>query len=218
MFDNLPLFTQALGLQEPWKVDEIVFDKDKGRLDIYILRNRGSKHPCPECGEECHIHDTKNRAWRHLNFFQYQAYIHCNMPRTKCTTHGIKQVDAPWARAGSGFTMLLEAFIMELARVMPVNSLANLIGEYDTKIWRVINHYIDKAREQEDYSNVVNIGIDETSSKRGHNYVSVFVDLDKPKVIYARPFFFGAGTPGKMLPREHLLKQILKNITVTRKT
>lgn len=65
---------------------------------------------------------------------------------------------------------------------MPVNSLAKMVGEYDTRIWRVINHYVEEARK--DLSQVERVGIDETSSQRGHNYVSVFVDLDQAKVIY----------------------------------
>ncbi len=81
--------------------------------------------------------------------------------------------------------MLFEAFMIELCKAMPVNTLAKLIGEHDTRIWRVIKHYVTEAREKENFSEVINVGIDETSSKRGHNYVSVFVDLNESKVIYA---------------------------------
>ncbi len=88
MFNNYDLFTQALGLQEPWKVDKVQFDQEKGQLDIHVSHKRGSKIPCPDCGKNCSIHDTKERTWRHLNFFQFHAYIHCKVPRTKCDKHG----------------------------------------------------------------------------------------------------------------------------------
>jgi len=185
MFNHQELFTKALGLQEPWKVDRVEFNQDNGQLDLYISRRRGSKHPCPHCKTECGVHDTKKRTWRHLNFFQYKAYIHCDVPRIKCKEHGVVQIEVPWSRPDSGFTMLLEALIIQLSTVMPVNSVAKLIGEYDTRLWRVINHYVAEARKKEDFSEVTNVGIDETSSKKGHNYVSVFVDLDESRVIYA---------------------------------
>ena len=185
MIDNIILFTAALGLQPPWEVSKVDFNPDEGRLDIYISRDRGSKHPCPKCETECNVHDTQARTWRHLNFFQYRAYIHCDIPRIKCQTHGVLQIEVPWSRPGSGFTLLFEAFMIELSRVMPVNSLAKIVKEHDTRIWRVINHYVEEARQKQDYSKVISVGIDETSSKRGHNYVSVFVDLDESSVIYA---------------------------------
>ena len=184
MNNEIKLFTAALGLQPPWEVSQVEFKPDEGRLDIYISRERGSKHPCPKCAVECDVHDTQARTWRHLNFFQYRAYIHCDTPRIKCQAHGVLQVETPWSRPGSGFTLLFEAFMIELSKVMPVNSIAKMVGEHDTRIWRVVNYYVEEARNNLDFSRVAKVGIDETSSKRGHNYVSVFIDLDQTRVVY----------------------------------
>lgn len=185
MFNQIDLFTNALGLEKPWTVKDVKFDATEGRLDIYISRIKKTKVQCPVCGKEYTPHDSKSRTWRHLNFFQYEAYIHCDVPRCKCDEHKVKQIDVPWAREGSGFTLLFEAFIMTMARSMPVNTLANIINEYSSRIWRVIDHYVAEAYESVDFSSVSDIGIDETSSKRGHNYITLFVDLDKSKVLFA---------------------------------
>jgi len=99
-------------------------------------------------------------------------------------TMGVLQVKAPWAEPGSGFTMLFEAFIMQLATAMTVNEIAELVGEHDTRLWRILNRYVEETRAKEDYSSTDKIGIDETSSKKGHNYITIFVDLDKSKIIY----------------------------------
>jgi transposase len=90
----------------------------------------------------------------------------------------------PWSRPRSGFTLLFDAFIMELAASMTVNEIAQLVDEHDTRLQRIINHYVDEARAKENYSDVENIGIDETSSKKGHNYITLFVDLEESKVLY----------------------------------
>ncbi len=70
-----------------------------------------------------------------------------------------------------------------MAKHLPVRVIADMIDEYDTRLWRFIQHYVNEAREKEDYSEVEMIGIDETS-KKGHNYITVVADLDKKKVIF----------------------------------
>ena len=76
---------------------------------------------------------------------------------------------------------------MAMAKEMPVNAIARLVGEHDTRIWRVLHHYVEEARSEQDYSRVCTVGMDETSSKRGHNYITVFVDMDKSMVLFATP-------------------------------
>jgi transposase len=89
-----------------------------------------------------------------------------------------------WARERSGFTLLFEALIMAMVKEMPVNAVAGLVGEYDKRIWRVVQHYVDLAVEAQDLSGVERVGIDETSSRRGHEYVSVFADLDERRTVF----------------------------------
>jgi transposase len=78
---------------------------------------------------------------------------------------------------------------MALVREMPVNAAAALLGEHDTRLWRVLDHYVQSARAQADHSQVKRIGIDETSARRGHDYISLFFDLDQRRLLF--------GTEGK---------------------
>jgi len=185
--NDLTLFQLALGLEEPWYVSSSTFDVDKKRLDIRIDFKPGSVFRCPHCGREgVKAYDTTEMTWRHLNFFQHEAYLTARVPRISCSDCGILKLQSfPWSRRESGFTLLFEAMIMAMAKSMPVKSIAAIIGEHDTRIWRIINHYVEEAREREDHSAVTMVGVDETSSKRGHNYVTLFVDLAVPKVLFA---------------------------------
>lgn len=79
--------------------------------------------------------------------------------------------------------VLFEAFVLVLAKEMPVNA-ARLLGEHDTRIWRLLHFHIQRARAKEDFSQVERVGVDETSRRRGHHYVSVFVDLEVPRAIF----------------------------------
>jgi transposase len=181
---ELEMFQAALGLGSEWQVVKRQFNADEKRLDIYIDFERGTRFECPECRERCGVYDTKEREWQHLNFFQHGTYIHARLPRVKCRTHGVKQVEVPWARAGTGFTLLLEAMIMALSREMPVRSIAEATGIQDTRIWRIIDYHVQREVESQDLSGVRKVGVDETSRRRGHRYVTLFVDMETSKVIY----------------------------------
>ncbi|HDH27651.1 MAG TPA: ISL3 family transposase, partial [Euryarchaeota archaeon] len=179
------LFARALGLEAPWQLARVTFSEEDRELHLYLDFKRGGRFSCPDCGEvELTAYDTQDKKWRHLDFFQHQAFLHARVPRVRCPSCGVRQVAVPWARSGSGFTLLFEALIMTLVQDLPVKALARLIGEHDTRIWRVLRHYIDEARSREDYQDVHRIGIDETARKRGHQYVSLFVDLDRSRVLF----------------------------------
>jgi long-subunit acyl-CoA synthetase (AMP-forming) len=70
----------------------------------------------------------------------------------------VRQATLPWARPGSGFSHLFEAFLMTLAAEMPVRAIADLVGEHDTRAWRVVHHHIERARAIEDFSSVRHLG------------------------------------------------------------
>jgi transposase len=76
---------------------------------------------------------------------------------------------------------------MQLAKVMPVLDSARLVGEHDTLIWRMVNHYGDMARSKADHSAVTQVGMDETAARRGHDYVSLFVDMKERRVLFVTP-------------------------------
>jgi transposase len=130
------------------------------------------------------VHDTEEKTWRHLDFFQHQAYLTARVPRVRCPEHNVRQVRLPWARERSGFTLLFEALVMALVKEMPVAAIGELIGESDMRIWRIVHHYVDRAVEAQDLCGLERAGIDETSSRRGQNYVSVFADLDERRAVY----------------------------------
>src|SRR6516164_3048236 len=134
------------------------------------------------CG--CPAYDSEEKTWRHLNFFQHEAYLHARVPRVTCKECGIKQVPVPWARSDSGFTLLFEALVMAMVQAMPVAVVARMVDEWDTRLWRIIHHYVAAARAGADHSEVTSIAFDETASRRGHNYVSLFVDLVRRRVLF----------------------------------
>jgi transposase len=180
------LLQLALALTPPWTVSRADFDAEAHRLDIQIDFPPGSRFACPTCGAaDCPAYDTVRKTWRHLNFFQHQAYLTARVPRIRCETCGVKTVNVPWSRPDSGFTLLFEALVMTMVSAMPVAAVARIVGEHDTRLWRVIHHYVEQGRARMDAADVTDIAIDETAARRGHDYITLFVDIDQARVLFA---------------------------------
>ena len=183
--NSIEIFQLALNLPSPWFVKSINFKEqkstDKKILNIDIGFTKGHQF---EEGKK--THDTQERSWCHLNFFEHECYLTCKVPRLKGADGKAALVQVPWARKGSGFTLLFEALSMALIEnEMPVNKAANLVGESPQRLWNIFNYWISIAYSQDDQSNVKRIGIDETSTVKGHNYVTVLADIDARRVLYA---------------------------------
>lgn len=181
------LFTMALGLQEPWSVTDVRFDATAKEIHFEVRFTVGSRFACPSCGAgDQPVHDTRSRSWEHLRFFEHKAFIHAQVPRVACSQCGkTGQVLVPWARSGSGFSQLFDAFVIALAREMPVKTIADFLEVGDDRIWRVLDHYVPAARELEDFSEVTAVGMDETAARRGHDYITLFHDLEAGRLLFA---------------------------------
>jgi transposase len=181
------LFTTALGLQAPWSVTDVRFDAKLKEIHFDVRFKAGSRFACPSCGApDQPVHDTRSRIWEHLRFFEHKAFIHADVPRVACSQCSkTGQVPVPWARSGSGFSQLFEAFVIALAREMPVKAIADFLGVGDDRLWRVLDHYVPAARALEDFSEVSSVGIDETAARRGHNYITLFHDLEAGRLLFA---------------------------------
>ncbi len=180
------LFATALNIEAPFYIKEIDFNPELKRLDIHIDFKRGSVFPYINDGmtEDCKAFDTKEKQWRHLNFFEHECYLNVRTPRLKLSDGSVKLFKMPWQGQNSGFTLLFEALVLQLCKAMPVNQVSKLINESDDKLWRMLDKYVDTARELEDFSNIESVGMDETSQKKHHNYITLFVDLIKRKTIF----------------------------------
>jgi transposase len=183
--NSIALFTLALGLEKPWIITKIDIDPSISQLDIHIDFERGSKFLMPD-GAYYTAYDSSDHTWQHLNFFQYRCYLHARIPRVKQSDGKTEVQSVPWARKGSGFTLLFEAFSMLLIeKEMPVSSVASTLKVYAQRIWGIFNYWVERAHKKDIPENLTQIGFDETSQKKGHNYITHLVDLNERRVLYA---------------------------------
>ena len=176
------LFEAALNIHSPWYIKSAEFSEEKGRLDIYIDFKKGATFS-HEGESRLKPYDTKQKTWKHLNFFENETYLHARVPRVQIGDK-VRLIKTPWEGVYPGFTLLYEAMIVSLAKHMPVHVIGKMTKESDNKIWEILGRYVSEARENEDFSEVKRVGTDETSRKKGHNYISLFVNLEKKKTMF----------------------------------
>lgn len=195
------LFTQALGLTSPWKVVSADFDPEAKSLELVIDFEPGSRFTDPESGEPCSVHDTVERTWQHLHFFEHRTTLRARVPRIKTPSGKVRNAELPWARPQSGFTLLMEAYLLTLAKVLPVTEVSAQSKVSQDRIWHLIRSRVDEVWKEADWSSLERLGVDETSTRKGHKYGTAFLEITGKETSrgcggskVARLLFF---TPGK---------------------
>jgi transposase len=184
------VFQQILALGEAWRVARMDYQEKEQRVLIRVEETPElwSQESCPHCtAKTVRGYDhAPERRWRHLNVCQLQSEIVCALPRGECQScRKIYTVRAPWEGRSRGLTQEFEAFALTLMREMPVKKAGEILGETDQKLWRALFAHVDAAWKELSWENVIWVGADEMNRKKGHNYLTVFVDLQAKRVLLA---------------------------------
>ena len=132
------------------------FSPESKLLIIKIDFVRGSRFPDPggQSDELCPVHDTVIRQWEHLKFFEHHTLLEAQGPRIRNSDGKVKTVSVPWTEPQSGFTLLMEAFLLGLARVLPVREASRQTGVSDHRIWHLLRTRVSEAWEQADWNSL----------------------------------------------------------------
>ena len=185
MIDFKDTLSKILQVSKPWKIENIEVHHPTKTVNVFIDYEKGTLFPCSKCKKASKVYDSTYRTWRHLDICDYRCYLNIKIPRTVCQNDGVKVIEKlPFARMNTHYSFQFEQLIMKSIKNVAVSTLAGEIGEPDNNLWRVFQHYIQKALDSIDCSKTIRIGIDEKSYKKGHKYVTIFTDLDKASVIF----------------------------------
>jgi transposase len=178
------LFEAALGITSPWYVQGVDFDAEKHLLTIAVDFSAGSRFTHPDVPGEHPVHDTRTKRLRHLNFFQHECYLEVRVPRVRLPDGSVRQVEPNWFGRLDGFTLMFEALIVLLAQQMPFSVVAKMTGLSWHHVHAICARYVDNAVDLIDLSDVTAVSIDETSCRRGHEYVTIVADEAKRRVVF----------------------------------
>lgn len=175
-------FELLLGLAPPWRVSQVDIDRREATVRVEV-ECAGNRLGCPVCGELSPRHDRRRREWRHLDTMQYRTVLAAEMPRVRCAEHGVRQVRAPWSEPGSRFTALFEAMVIAWLGEASFSAVARLVGASWDEVAGIQRRAVARGLDRRQLAAPREIGVDETSFQKRHEYVTVVND-QAGRVLY----------------------------------
>jgi len=174
------LLLKALWLEEPRYIKDSTLDLESWRYDIRIDFRKWSKFLFKE--KEYGVYRTRTREVKHLFMRQYETYLHIRVPEIKIDEWKIVTVECPAMRAYAKHTYHFEWLVLDLVQHMTVKKVADYLKIHQHSVMWIVRHYVSISKNKADYSWLKYLWIDETSKKKWHNYISLWVNLETRKV------------------------------------
>jgi transposase len=178
------LYATILGIRSPWNVTSVELAQRSKEVRVLIEVEEKARLSCPTCATSCPGYDTRRRSWRHLDTCQFRTILEAEIPRVKCPVHGVIQISVPWAEAGSGFTALMEALVIDWLQEASTSAVARLMNLTWDQVDGIMQRAVQRGLARRAPLEPVRIGIDETSFQKRHEYVTVVTDQDTGAVLY----------------------------------
>jgi len=176
-------FSRLLRLSGVW-VRKVRFERDRVIVEVALCRRRLL---CPECGYSAAARkDTRpeDSVWRHLDLGVWRLEVHCRRRRLWYPVHGARTEGVPFARPGSEFTRDFECLVSWLATRTDKSTIKQMLRiDWDT-VGRIIKRVCDDELDPDRLDDLYDIGVDEVSWKRQHNYLTLVADHQRRQVVW----------------------------------
>ena len=187
---NARLWGRVLGVEHKAIIEAVEVDETNGSVVVSVRPTKGNRSRCGHCGRRCPRYDTGEgrRRWRSLDAGTVIVFIEADAPRVTCRDHGVVVAAVPWARHGAGHTRGFDDQVAWLATHTSKTAVTMLMRIAWRTVGAIIGRVVADARAKVDpFDGLVRIGIDEISYKRGHKYLTVVVDHDSGRLVWAAP-------------------------------
>lgn len=169
---------------------DCLFAGDDDVVVLSVHPNRSARQRCGVCLNRCRRYDggQGRRRWRSMDLGTTRMFVEADAPRVKCREHGVVVAHVPWARHNSGHTRVFDDTVAWLATRMSKSAVTELmrvawrtVGSIITRVWA------DGGGAKDRFAGLTRIGIDEISYKRNYKYITVVVDHDTGRLVWAAP-------------------------------
>jgi len=186
---NVSLWRALLGVEKT-VIEDVEFDEDAQVVVAHVRPTRRESSRCGRCQRRSPWYDRGQgrRRWRALDLGTVRVQLEADAPRVNCGEHGPTVAAVPWARHAAGHTRVFDEQVAWLATQCSKSAVTELmriawrtVGAVMVRVWN------DAQAGQDRFAAVRRIGIDEISYKRGHRYLTVVVDHDSGRLLWAEP-------------------------------
>lgn len=178
------LYARILGISDPWRVVEVDLDEGGREVRVRVELSGGARLCCPRCQARAKVHDTRERRWRHLDTCQFHTILVAKVPRVSCEEHGVRQIEVPWAEPNSRFTALYEALVIDWLKETSIAAVARLLDLSWDEVAGVQQRAVKRGLARRQLEPIRVLGVDETSFRKRHRYVTVGTDLERSRVVH----------------------------------
>ena len=176
------IISQWLNLSSVKFVSAVV---NNGITEIYLTRNKSQGFTCSECDQ------ALPRAWRwrrarvrDLSVFEFQPYLVFTKYRVKCPRCGVKVEKIDFLGFNPHYTKRFEEMVAQMCKIASVKEVAQLLDLDWKTVKEIDKRYLEKQFSIPNYEGLRFIAIDEVASRKGHNYFTVVLDLERSAVIW----------------------------------
>jgi transposase len=169
-------------------IERVEFDEEADAVVAHARPRRSKKRRCGRCGRRAAGYDQGEgrRRWRALDVGEVRSFVEADAPRVNCPEHGPTVIQVPWARHGTGHTRAFDDTVAWLAVHTSKTAVVELLRVAWATVGAIVARVVDEARAVNDpFDGLVRIGIDEISYKRGHRYLTIVVDHDTGRLVWA---------------------------------
>jgi transposase len=182
------VWRRVLGVDRATVIGRVELDEEEEGVVVHVRLRRNAKLRCGRCGAISPRYDRGEgrRRWRSLDVGELRCYLESDAPRVECAEHGPTVVQVPWARHSAGHTRHFDDTVAWLVTHAPKSTVAELLRIAWRSVGAIVARVVAEGRAAHDpFAGLSRIGIDEMSYKRGHRYLTVVVDHDSGRLVWA---------------------------------
>jgi transposase len=177
------LYKDIIGVQSPWIITSVTKDEYSRVITVRIEYEPEKIIACPICAQSTKCYDHRIRKLRYLDTCNYETILEVHVPRVKCQKDGVQQIEIPFAEKHSRFTSRFERAIIVWLQDSPISAVAKNFKLSWDEVDGIMQRAVQRGLSRRKCQVVTNMGVDETSYQKRHEYVTVILDKDRDCVI-----------------------------------